>query len=128
MHRQILAVCLLASSLALAADEKKDDRKSSKEAKDTELKKSSSAGPAANLAGNIERKKTESGKAAPAMNYDQFRVGVENQVAGKRRDQIEQLKEIIKLNNGKDKKEMPVLLFRLGELHWEESQYYFFEA
>jgi TolA-binding protein len=125
MLRSILAVLLLVSTVSSAADDKEKDRKS---AKDTELKKSSSSGPEKNLAGDISRKKTESGKAAPAMNYDQFRIGVENQVAGKRKDQIDQLKEIIRLNGGKDKKEMPTLLFRLGELHWEESQYYFFEA
>jgi TolA-binding protein len=122
MLRQILAVCLLASSISSAEGEKKD-----KPSHDAELKKKESSGPATNLAGNIERKKTESGKAAPAMNYDTFRVGVENQVAGKRRDQIDQLKQIIDVSR-KDKKEMPTLLFRLGELYWEESQYYFFEA
>src|SRR5260221_332768 len=74
MLRSIFAVGVLASSLSSAADEKKDDRKS---VKDTELKKSSSAGPATNLAGDIARKKTESGKSAPAMSLDQFRVGIE---------------------------------------------------
>jgi len=125
MQRLLIISALLTSSFALAADEKdkKDERKS---AKDTDLKKESAGGPAKDLAGSLERKKTETGKAAPALAYDQFRLGVELQVASKRRDQIANLEQIINLT--KDKKEMPTLLFRLGELYWEESQYFFFEA
>jgi tetratricopeptide (TPR) repeat protein len=122
MHRLFIISLVLTSTLALSAEEK--ERKT---AKDTELKKESTGGPAKDLAGSIERKKTESGKAAPALSYDQFRLGIENQVAGKRRDQIRDLEKIIELSS-KDKNEMPKLLFRLGELYWEESQYYFFEA
>ncbi len=130
MQRLLLISGLLTSfflnaPLAFAAEDKdkKDDRKS---AKDTDLKKESAGGPAKDLAGSIERKKTETGKAAPALQYDQFRLGVELQVASKRREQIANLEQIINLT--KDKKEMPTLLFRLGELYWEESQYFFFEA
>ncbi|MBK7858585.1 MAG: tetratricopeptide repeat protein [Archangiaceae bacterium] len=125
MHRLVLISAIVTSSLALAAEDKKEAER--KAVKDTELKKESTGGPAKDLAGSIERKKTESGKAAPALSYDQFRLGIETQVAGKRREQIRDLEKIIELA-GKDKQEMPKLLFRLGELYWEESQYYFFEA
>lgn len=126
MQRLIIFTVLLTSAFVSAAEEKKDGER--KTAKDTDLKKESAGGPAKDLAGSIERKKTETGKAAPALQYDQFRLGVEIQVASKRRDQIRDLEKIIELNGGKDKKEMPQLLFRLGELYWEESQYFFFEA
>lgn len=126
MPKLLIVTALLTSAFALAAEDKKDaDRKA---VKDTELKKESTGGPAKDLAGSIERKKTETGKAAPALQYDQFRLGVEIQVASKRRQQISDLERIIELNGGKDKKEMPQLLFRLGELYWEESQFFFFEA
>ena len=82
-----------------AEDKKERERKT---VKDTELKKESTGGPAKDLAGSIERKKTESGKAAPALQYDQFRLGVEMQVATKRREQIDDLKKIIELNGGHD--------------------------
>ncbi|MBL8949616.1 MAG: tetratricopeptide repeat protein [Myxococcaceae bacterium] len=123
MQRLLIVTALLTSALSFAAEDKKEDRKT---AKDTDLKKESAGGPAKDLAGSLERKKTETGKAAPALQYDQFRLGVELQVASKRRDQIANLEQIINLT--KDKKEMPTLLFRLGELYWEESQYFFFEA
>ena len=68
-------------------------------------------------------------QAAPALQYDQFRLGVELQVAEQapRADRVD-LKKIIKLTPADDRRRCPSLLFRLGELYWEESKYYFFEA
>ncbi|MFO0596073.1 MAG: tetratricopeptide repeat protein [Myxococcaceae bacterium] len=107
------------SSVALAEGDKKA-------AKEVELKKKeTSLAPDKSLAGDVTRKK-EKRDDAPTLKYDQFRLGVEMQVAEKRREQIRDLQQIIKLNQ--DKKETPSLLFRLGELYWEESKYYFFEA
>lgn len=102
-----------------------------KEAKETALKKANSAAPDKSLAGDLTRKKDESTSAGPALQYDQFRLGVELQVASKRRQQIDDLKKIISLVDpatADGKKEMPKLRFRLGELYWEESKYLFFEA
>src|SRR5690606_3359502 len=48
------------------------------------------------------------------------------QVADKRHAQIDSLKKIIGYST--DEKETPKLLFRLGELYWEESRHFFFEA
>ena len=97
-----------------------------KAAKEVELKKKeSSLVPDKSLAGDITRKK-EKRDDAPSLKYDEFRSGVELQVAAKRREQIIDLQTIIKLST--DKQEKPSLLFRLGELHWEESKFFFFEA
>jgi cellulose synthase operon protein C len=99
---------------------------SKKEAVDTELKKKvTSITPDKSLAGDITRKKKKE-EDAPTLSYDAFRLDVELQVAEKRRGQITDLAKIIELST--DKKEKPSLLFRLGELYWEESKYYFFEA
>lgn len=119
---------LLASLLAVAATASAaDPTPQKKEAKDADLgKKETSIAPDKSLAGDITRKKEDTGAAAPALQYDQFRLGVELQVQSKRREQIESLKKIIGL--GPDKKEAPSLLFRLGELYFEESKYWFFEA
>lgn len=118
MRRTLLLSLLLMASMA-HAQEKKAPR-------DANLgKKSSTAVVDKSLAGDISRKK-EKQDNAPALQYDQFRLGVEGQVASKRREQIESLKKIISLSA--DPKEQPSLLFRLGELYWEESKYYFFEA
>ncbi len=76
------------------------------------------------LAGDLSRQKQET--AGAPMQYDEFRLGIELQVADKRREQIESLKKIIELSP--DPKEQPSLLFRLADLYWEESRYYFFEA
>jgi cellulose synthase operon protein C len=112
---------ILASSFALA-----QAPAARKEAVDTELKKKeTSIAPDKSLAGDITRKKKKE-EDAPTLSYDAFRLDVELQVASKRREQIVDLSKIIELSN--DKKEKPGLLFRLGELYWEESKYFFFEA
>jgi tetratricopeptide (TPR) repeat protein len=89
-------------------------------------KKATTAAPDKSLAGDITRKKAEKKETGPSVQYDQFAFTVELQVASKRHEQIEYLQKIIQL--GADEKEMPTLLFRLAELYWEESKYYFFEA
>ena len=124
MRRILIVLALTASAVAFGED-KAGEKKT---AKDAELgKKSTSIAPDKSLAGDVTRKKDKT-DAAPALQYDQFRLGVEGQVASKRREQIEDLKRIIQLNGGKDKEEMPKLLFRLGELYFEESRYQLFEA
>jgi tetratricopeptide (TPR) repeat protein len=118
MRRTLLLSLLLLATTADAQDKKAP--------RDANLgKKSSTAVVDKSLAGDISRKK-EKQDNAPALQYDQFRLGVEGQVATKRREQIESLKKIISLSA--DQKEQPSLLFRLGELYWEESKFYFFEA
>jgi tetratricopeptide (TPR) repeat protein len=124
MSRHLIALTLLLALPAFA--------QTPKAPRDADLgKKETSAAPDKALAGDLTRKKEERGQAAPALQYDQFRLGVELQVASKRRQQIEDLKQIIKLtptNDQRGKEEAPRLLFRLGELYWEESKYYFFEG
>ena len=121
MRRSVIAV-LVALSLQAVAQAPANK----KEAKEVELKKKeTSLVPDKSLAGDVTRKK-EKRDEAPALKYDEFRLGVEFQVAAKRREQINDLKKIIELSS--DKKEKPALLFRLGELYWEESKYISFEA
>ncbi|MGA9525517.1 MAG: tetratricopeptide repeat protein [Myxococcaceae bacterium] len=119
MRILIAAILILAASPVLAQDRKA--------ARETELKKEQSAAPDKSLAGDITRKKAEKGEAAPALQYDHFRLGVEVQLASKRAQQIEDLKKIISLSQD-GSKEKPDLLFRLAELYFEESKHQFFEA
>lgn len=119
--RSLVTSLLVIAPLALA-----QAPATKKEAVEAELKKKeTSIAPDKSLAGDITRKKKKE-EDAPTLTYDAFRLDVELQVASKRRDQISDLSKIIELSN--DKKEKPSLLFRLGELYWEESKYYFFEA
>ncbi len=123
--RRILPTFLCVFSLVASAQapEKTTEKKAAKEA---DLgKKETSIAPDKSLAGDVTRKKKKE-ELAPALQYDEFRLGVESQVNTKRKEQIEDLKKIIELST--DMKERPKLLFRLGELYWEESKYYFFEA
>ncbi len=94
-------------------------------AKDQSLGRKDTKALDTSLAGDITRK-ADAVSAAPALEYDTFRLGVELQVADKRHEQIESLKKIMAYSN--DPKEAPTLLFQLGELYWEESKYFFFEA
>ncbi|WP_224246232.1 tetratricopeptide repeat protein [Hyalangium gracile] len=117
MRRSLLVGLLLLASVA-SAQGKKTPREAN-------LGKKSATTIDKSLAGDISRKK-EKEQQAPAMQYDQFRLGVEVQVASKRREQIESLKKIIELSP--DQAEAPGLLFRLGELYWEEAKFHEFEA
>ncbi|MCE9668253.1 tetratricopeptide repeat protein [Myxococcus stipitatus] len=116
--RRLLLVCLVFLATASAAQEKKAPR-------DAALGQKAATTVDKSLAGDITREKKKE-EVAPALQYDQFRLGVELQVASKRREQIASLKKIISLSP--DPKEVPSLLFRLGEFYWEESKFYFFEA
>lgn len=121
--RRIFSLCFVVVLAAVQSAQAQADKKAAKE---IELKKKEeSLAPDKSLAGDITRKK-EKHDDVPALKYDQFRLGVELQVAAKRREQIIDLQKIIGFST--DKKEKPALLFRLGELHWEESKYFFFEA
>lgn len=123
MRRLLLASLLLLAMLPAAASaaSSSEDRK----ARDADLGKKGSTNIDKSLAGDLTRKKEEGTNAKP-LEYDQFRLGVELQVASKRHEQIQDLKKIISLSS--DAKEMPSLLFRLGDLYWEESRAFFFEA
>src|SRR5450631_2690132 len=114
MRRPLVLATLLVASFALAQPAKQAPSLSKKTSTDVD----------ASLAGDITRQKQET-SGAP-LQYDEFRLGIELQVADKRREQIESLKKIIELSP--DQKEQPSLLFRLADLYWEESRYYFFEA
>src|SRR5215468_107806 len=120
--RSAIALTLVLWAVEAQAQENLRQRKN---AADSELKKGTSTAPDRSLAGDLTRKR-EAGQAVPALQYDQFRLAVELQVASKRHEQIESLTKIINIAQGE--KEMPSLLFRLGELYWEESKYFFFEA
>src|SRR5215813_5531176 len=122
MQRVLVSALLVFATAAVA----QENLREKKNPKDAGLKKGTSAAPDKSLAGDITRPKVEKGAEAPALQYDQFRLGVELQVASKRHEQIDSLTKIINLSP--DQKEMPSLLFRLGELYWEESKYFFFEA
>jgi TolA-binding protein len=120
--RSAITLALLLLATGSAAQENLRQKKSTAE---SGLKKGTSVAPDRSLAGDLTRKKEER-EAVPALQYDQFRLRVELQVASKRHEQIESLTKIIRL--APDQRELPGLLFRLGELYWEESKFFFFEA
>ena len=79
------------------------------------------------------KKRRRSGRAsakkdnsAPALQYDRFRRQIELQVAEKREEQIDGLQRLIRLEP--DEREMPDLKFRLAELFFEKSRFYFFRG
>ncbi len=135
MLARLCRLCLLAAFSAVASAApaaaqptgavlKKDTKNP---LRDAELaKKESTKVPERDLAGDISRRRREKVAERPALEYDQYRLGVELQVASKRREQIDTLQKIIGL--GPSLREAPDLLFRLAELYWEESKFYFFEA
>ena len=88
-----------------------------------------SVGPDTALEGTLEvAKKVDEGPAGPRLAFEQFRSGIEVKLSGKRRDEIQSLQKLVKLSAGDGDKDLPGYYFRLAELLWEESQYFFFEA
>ncbi|MBI5071020.1 MAG: tetratricopeptide repeat protein [Deltaproteobacteria bacterium] len=124
MRSPTIAAAALAALLAMAPG-----RAPAAEAKapppQADLGKKRQSAPDASLAGTLETRKAvrESG---PRLEFEQFRFAVELQVSGKRREEMRDLGKLIRL--GGNAQEMPGWLFRLAELHWEEAQYFFFEA
>ncbi|MEM1025048.1 MAG: tetratricopeptide repeat protein [Myxococcota bacterium] len=62
----------------------------------------------------------------PALRYEQFRRSVEVQVEEKREEQIRGLQRLLELDPDPD--ELPDIRFRLAELYFEKSRFFFFRA
>src|SRR5512141_2730487 len=126
MARRLLAgavaLAFAAGGLARAAA---PDRGGGREG---DLGQKRSVAPDAALGGSLEAKKSAAKEpGGPALNFEQFRKAVEVQVSDKRREEIASLRRLIDLGGGSEV-ETPQWYFRLAELLWEESQYFFFEA
>ena len=98
-----------------------------KKPKEADLGAKKSIAPDAALGGSLAAKKKEEGPAGPTLSFDRFRRGIEVSISTKRREEIAGLQKLIRLGGG-SAEETPGWYFRLAELLWEESQYYFFEA
>jgi tetratricopeptide (TPR) repeat protein len=114
--RRSLLVCLTLVASVAAAQGKKNPR-------EADLGKKSATTIDKSLAGDISRKK-EKDDDVPSLSYDQFRLGVELQVASKRREQIGQLEKLLSL----DPPDAANVMFQLSELYREESKFFEFEA
>jgi len=84
-------------------------------------------GPDASLGGTLEGKRKAEGPAGPTVGFDAFRKVTEVKISEKRAEEITSLRKLIELGGGGEA-DMPQWYFRLAELLWEESQYYFFES
>jgi TolA-binding protein len=114
-----------AVALALAASAARGAERAPREA---DLGEKRSAAPDAALGGSLEAAKpAKKQPGGPALDFESFRKQVEVKVSEKRREEIATLRRLIDLGGGSDA-ETPQWYFRLAELLWEESQFYFFEA
>jgi TolA-binding protein len=122
MPRRIAAGAV---ALALAATAARAAERAPREAG---LGEKRSVAPDAALGGTLEAKKPARKEAGgPVLDFETFRKQVEVQVSDKRREEIASLRRLIELGGGSDA-DTPQWYFRLAELLWEESQYFFFEA
>jgi tetratricopeptide (TPR) repeat protein len=121
MARLTLGIALaLAAGLARAAGPRPVP-------KEADLGQKRSVAPDASLGGTLQAAKKPVGAAGPALDFETFRRSVEYDISGKRREEIASLQKLIHLGGGSDD-ETPRWYYRLAELLWEESQYFFFEA
>lgn len=108
MYRRIgykLAIFLVVGVTALAAEP-------------AEAKKKKKKGKKASM--------TKITAGAPTLQYERFRRKIEFKVAEKREDQIRGIKRLLEL--GPPEKELPDLKFRLAELFYEKSRFYWFRG
>ncbi len=119
------AAALILLSLAAAVGAAEPARKP----KEADLGAKKSVAPDASLGGSLEatKKGAAAGPAGPALAFETFRRGIEVNISAKRQEEIAGLQKLIKLGGG-NAEETPGWYFRLAELFWEDSQYYFFEA
>jgi TolA-binding protein len=115
MSRSLL-ICLTLLATVASAQGKKNPREAN-------LGKKSATTLDQSLAGDISRKK-EKDTDAPSLNYDQFTLGVQLQVASKRREQIAQLEKLLSFNPS----DASDVMFQLAELYREEAKFFEFEA
>jgi tetratricopeptide (TPR) repeat protein len=64
--------------------------------------------------------------SGPQLQYEAFRKRVETKVAQLREEQIAKVKRLLEL--GPPEKEVPDIKFRLAELYFEKSRYFFFQS
>jgi TolA-binding protein len=95
--------------------------------KEADLGPKRSVAPDASLGGSLQAAKKPAAAVGPALDFETFRRTVEYSISGKRREEITSLQKLIHLGGG-SAEETPQWYFRLAELLWEESQYFFFEA
>ena len=125
-----LALALAASTAGAAeraAAPPKPQATSEGARREADLGEKRSVAPDAALGGTLEVKKKKAEPGGPALDFETFRKQVEVQVSEKRREEIASLRRLIDLGGGSDQ-DTPQWYFRLAELLWEESQYFFFEA
>jgi TolA-binding protein len=94
---------------------------------DADLGAKREVGPDAALGGKLEGKRKAEGPAGPTVGFETFRKVTEVKISEKRSEEITSLRKLIELGGGGEA-DMPQWYFRLAELLWEESQYYFFES
>ncbi len=120
---RILAAGVVALTLAATAARGVD-----RPSREGDLGEKRSVAPDAALGGTLEAKKpAKKEPGGPTLDFESFRKHVEVQVSEKRREEIASLRRLIELGGGSEV-ETPQWYFRLAELLWEESQYFFFEA
>jgi tetratricopeptide (TPR) repeat protein len=115
----VVAAAIAAGPLARAADSRSARR-------EADLGSKRSVAPDAALGGSLEAPKAPKAAGGPVLEFETFRKAVEVEVSEKRREEIASMQKLIKL--GGDTSETPGWYFRLAELLWEESQFYFFQA
>ncbi|HET8541818.1 MAG TPA: tetratricopeptide repeat protein [Anaeromyxobacter sp.] len=117
------AVLALAASTAVAGE-----RIATTQPHEADLGPKKDVAPDAALGGSLQAPKAKKAEpGGPTLDFETFRKVVEVQVSEKRREEIASLRRLIDLGGG-SATETPQWYFRLAELLWEESQYYFFEA
>jgi TolA-binding protein len=117
----VLAVAIAAGPSGRAAAE---PRSTPREA---DLGAKRSVAPDAALGGSLTAPRPAAKEpGGPVLEFETFRKKVEVEVSEKRREEIASMQKLIKL--GGSSSETPGWYFRLAELLWEESQFFFFQA
>jgi tetratricopeptide (TPR) repeat protein len=122
--RALLAGAVAAAIAAGPSGRAAEPRRAAREA---DLGEKRSVAPDASLGGSLSAPRAvQRTPGGPTLDFEVFRKQVEVEVSEKRREEIASMQKLIKI--GGDSGETPGWYFRLAELLWEESQFYFFQA
>ena len=124
MTKRALLAGVLAAAIAAGPSARAAERRPAPREADFGTKRS--VAPDAALGGTLEAAKPAAKPGGPELVFENFRKRVEVEVSEKRREEIASMQKLIKL--GGNSSETPGWYFRLAELLWEESQFFFFQA
>ncbi|MBI2378296.1 MAG: tetratricopeptide repeat protein [Deltaproteobacteria bacterium] len=125
---RLAALCAVVAAVSFAlVDDAEAKKKKKKKKADADTEQGTEGDKGETPPANSQKASVQAVTAAgPTIKYELFRKKIEMQVAEKREEQIERIKKLLDL--GTKQEDIPNLKFRLAELYYEKSRFFFFRS